>query len=218
MSLLRQLTINKWKIKAPNVKFGLLSRIGDGTGFEGHNRIGRLSFVLGGVGKYSYVGDHCVFMGSIGRFTSISSNVHTINGRHAFLSPFVSTCPLFFSVFNSFGEKWIEESSFEEYFYADKSRLFPVIVGNDCWIGYGVSIVAGVTVGDGAVVLANATVTKDVPPYAIVGGVPAKVIGYRYNEETIKKLLAIQWWNKNDKWLKEKAQSFCNIEEFLNLL
>lgn len=71
------------------------------------------------------------------------------------------------------------------------------------WIGSRVLIVGGVTIGDGAVVLTGAVVTKDVPPYAIVGGVPAKIIRYRYDEETVKFMLRIKWWNMPEKWLKE---------------
>ena len=67
-------------------------------------------------------------------------------------------------------------------------------IGNDVWLGAGASILAGVKIGDGAIVAAGAVVTKDVPPYAIVGGVPARVIKYRFGEATIRKLLSLQWW------------------------
>ena len=71
----------------------------------------------------------------------------------------------------------------------------PVKIGNDVWIGQGAFIKGGVSIGDGAVVAAHAVVTKDVPPYAIVGGVPAKVIKYRFDEETIGRLLKLRWWD-----------------------
>ena len=73
-----------------------------------------------------------------------------------------------------------------------------VIIGNDVWIGMNVFILSGVTIGDGAVVGAGALVSKDVPPYAIVGGNPAKIIRYRFDPQTIKKLLSIAWWNWSD--------------------
>lgn len=218
INLIRQFTVNKWGVKTPDVKFGFLSRVGEGATFEGHNRIGRQSSIWGRVGKYSYLGDRCLFMGKIGRFTSISSNVRTINGRHAFKAPFVSTCPLFFSNQNLFGKKWVEDNLFDEYTFADKEHHFPVIVGNDCWIGYGASIIEGVTVRDGAVVLANATVTKDVPPYAIVGGVPAKIVGYRYDEEKIKRLIEMKWWDRTEEWILENIQNYSNIDEFVKLI
>lgn len=75
-----------------------------------------------------------------------------------------------------------------------------IIVGNDVWIGYEAVILSGVTIGDGAVIGARAVVTKDVPPYTIVGGVPAKPIKKRFSEENIKKLQSIRWWD----WPKEK--------------
>ena len=74
----------------------------------------------------------------------------------------------------------------------------PVHVGNDCWLGTGVIIFDGVTVGDGAIIGANAVVTKDIPPYAIAVGVPAKVIRYRFDDETVQSLLELKWWDLDD--------------------
>ena len=102
---------------------------------------------------------------------------------------------------------------FEEFSYADEDKKFQVIIGNDCWINANVTIISGVTIGDGAVVLAGAVVTKNVPPYSIVGGVPAKILKYRYSEEDIKFLLKTQWWNKEDFWLKQNSFLLTNIEK-----
>ena len=91
------------------------------------------------------------------------------------------------------------------------------IIENDCWIGENVFIAGGVTIGDGAVVLAAAVVTRDVPSYAIVGGVPAKVVKYRYDEGTISTLLEIQWWNKGVEWLEEHWTLLCDVEKLKSL-
>ena len=93
-----------------------------------------------------------------------------------------------------------------------------IIVQNDVWIGHNVTIMPGVTIHNGAIVAANSHVVKDVPPYAIVGGNPAKIIKYRYNEDIINKLLAIKWWNwepnkimKNKEYFTEDVEQFCNL-------
>ena len=90
-----------------------------------------------------------------------------------------------------FGRSFVKNQKFEEFTYADPENRYPVIIGNDCWLGLGVSIIEGVSKGDGAVILANATVTKDVPPYAIYAG--GRIIKYRFPEETIEKLCLIDF-------------------------
>lgn len=77
-----------------------------------------------------------------------------------------------------------------------------IVVGNDVWIGYEAIILAGVTIGDGAIIGSRALVTKDVPPYTIVGGLPAKPIRKRFDEETIARLEALRWWD----WDREKIK------------
>ena len=93
-----------------------------------------------------------------------------------------------------------------------------VIVGNDVWIASGVKILSGVKIGDGAVIGANALVSKDVEPYSIVGGNPAKLIKYRFDEETISKLLEIKWWDWEDEKIKENVSLLCNdgIQKFVD--
>lgn len=90
------------------------------------------------------------------------------------------------------------------------------MIGSDCWIGYDVKVVQGVKIGDGAMVLTGAVVTKDVPPYAIVGGVPAKVMKYRFDEETINFLLECKWWNNKIEWFSKNWLYLSNIEKLKN--
>lgn len=102
---------------------------------------------------------------------------------------------------------------FEEYSYVDKERKYALEIGNDVWIGQNVFLIGGIHVGDGAVILAGAVVTKDVPAYAIVGGVPAKIVKYRYDDETIEFFLNIKWWNNSGEWYKEHWELLCDIEK-----
>lgn len=81
-------------------------------------------------------------------------------------------------------------------------------IGNDVWIAAGAHVLRGITIADGAIVAANAVVTKNVPPYAIVAGVPAKIIGYRFDEKTIARLLKIKWWNLSRNVLKQCKECF----------
>lgn len=94
----------------------------------------------------------------------------------------------------------------------------PVTIGNDVWIGGYVSILPGVKIGDGAIIAAGAVVTKDVEPYAIVGGVPAKRIRYRFDEETRELLLATKWWNWSHEKIEEHIELFYEPKKFIKYL
>lgn len=142
--------------------------------------------------RYSYIGhDSQICCAKIGAFCSISDHVFIGGGEHPWR--WVSTSPIFQD--RSHGPRGLEHfSSFE------LPKHQETIIGNDVWIGHGVTIKQGVTIGNGAVVASGSVVSKDVPPFAIVGGIPAKVIKYRFEEKTISDLLKSEWWNlsKND--------------------
>ena len=97
------------------------------------------------------------------------------------------------------------------------SNYLDVEIGNDVWIGKNVTIMAGVKIADGSVIGANALVTKDTKPYSINVGVPARCIKYRFDKETIDKLLVSNWWDKDFEWLKVNSDSFEHPELLLNL-
>lgn len=188
--------------------FAIVSR---SSRFEGLNKLAKRSVFSGYMGLGSYIGRNSQIFGRVGRYTSIASNCEVIRGRHPFEKPFVSTCPMFVSTKKQNGISFTNKQLFNESKYVDGTN-YPVIIGNDCWIGNGASIIAGVTIGDGAVVLSHAVVTKNVPPYAIVGGVPAKILRYRYSAEEIDFLLKFKWWDKNIEWLKKNHHLMLNID------
>lgn len=178
--------------------------------YEGCNTVGQDTTFVGQLGFGSYIGRNSVISAKVGRFTSISSFVITESGTHPYTYPYATTSPMFFSMRNQCGATWSDRQYFEEIRNVDSKHA--VHIGNDCWIGSRAFIVGGVTIGDGAVVLANAVVTKDVPPYAIVGGVPAKIIKYRFSQEDIDFLLDTKWWNMNLEELKDKAYLIRDID------
>lgn len=182
--------------------------------FEGGNYIGNDSSFNGGMGYGSYIGNQSEIYGTIGKYSCISHNVHVINGFHP-SHDLVSVHPAFFSSQNCTGLQYNCNPDFAEYRYADDKKN-DVLIGNDVWIGYGALLLAGVKISDGAIVAAGTVVTKDIPPYAIVGGNPAKIIKYRYNEQQIKELLELKWWDKNEDWIINNAHCFNGIDEFLN--
>ena len=187
-----------------------------GTTFEGMNQLHSHVVFGGHLGFGTYIGEHSSLCGKIGRFTSIAPYVRCNNGVHPYTFPYATTSPTFFSLNRNKsqnGGTFADSQRFEEFVYADREKKYPVIIGNDCWIGEGAFLVGGIVIGDGAVVLAHAVVTKDVPPYAIVGGVPAKTVKYRYDKATIDFLLRIKWWNKEINWLKENSALLCDIEK-----
>lgn len=141
------------------------------------------------VGAYSYIGPGGEISGAtIGRFCSIAPRA--IIGPFEHPTDWLSSHPFQFGHSRKF-RFWDEAREFKH----QKLSVKPgPLIGNDVWIGDGAVILRGVKIGDGAVVAANAVVTKDVPPYAIVGGVPATLIRFRFNPATIATLLQIEWW------------------------
>ena len=132
----------------------------------------------------------------IGKFTSMAQNVQIVLGNHR--PEFATTYPFF-----TLSGEWPGAGEIA----LDHGTRGPVVIGNDVWICASAIIMSGLTIGDGAVLAAGAVVTKDVPPYAIVAGNPARIIRYRFEPEIIERLLRLRWWD----WPDEKVTRYLSL-------
>lgn len=143
------------------------------------------------VGAFSYSTSHFGGNIKIGRFCSIASNVTVMGGNHP-LNRFTTHMVTYNGNFDAFARDELHA----EWHLKPFTTISPQpVIGHDVWIGSNAVLKCGITVGDGAVIAASAVVTKDVPPYAIVAGVPAKIIKYRFSPEMIEEFLAVKWWD-----------------------
>ena len=159
------------------------------------------------LGNYSYIAKNCTINHcTIGKFCSIGPNfccglgIHPTNG--------VSTAPMFYSTMKQNGFSLCKKNKIEESLHTS--------IGNDVFIGANVTVLDGVKIEDGAVIGAGAVVVKDVPPYAVVVGVPARIIKYRFDQQTIGELLKRKWWDGSLEDLSKVERLFWDVEEFLS--
>jgi acetyltransferase-like isoleucine patch superfamily enzyme len=157
---------------------------------------------------FSYIASNSrVTNSKIGKYCSIGSDAIIGLGRHPSRT-FVSSHPIFYSTACQSQISFVTEAIFDEF--------APINIGNDVWIGTRAVILDGVTIGDGAIVGAGSVVTKDIPPYAIVTGIPATILRYRFDIAEITFLTELKWWDKDISWLRKNSSKFSNIKKIIN--
>lgn len=156
------------------------------------------------LGDFTYIGKECSISNcSIGKYCSVGPGVKIGLGTHP-TNSFVSTHPIFYSTRKQAQISFVQKELFCE--------IKKIVIGNDVWVGANTVIVDGVKIGDGAIIGAGSVITNDVEPFAIVGGVPGKLIRKRFSDNEIKFLLELKWWNKSIEWIKKNKDYFINIE------
>lgn len=214
------LFLNKRKLKKnKKVRFGPNSNFSRNTIFGGNNYISTNAELLNcDIGFASYIGiNSTICNAKIGKFTSIGPYVKCILGNHP-TNTYVSTHPAFFSTRKQSGFSFVNKDIFNE--FADpieQGSSYSIKIGNDVWIGARVTIIDGVKIGDGAIVASGAVVNKDVPPFSIVGGVPAKEIKKRFESDEIEFLTELKWWDKGFSWIQEYAPYFTDIKNLKSI-
>jgi virginiamycin A acetyltransferase len=177
-------------VKNPNISIGDYTYYDDFENVENFEKNVKYHF--------DFVGDKLI----IGKFCMIASDVKFIMNGANHLTNAVTTYP-----FAIFGHGW--EDAMEGKQYPQKGDIH---IGNDVWIGYNTTIMAGVTIGDGAIIATNATVIKDVAPYSIVGGNPATEIKKRFSVDVIERLLKIKWWNWDIEKITRNVQNLTDLD------
>jgi acetyltransferase-like isoleucine patch superfamily enzyme len=184
-------TSNDWTVIHDVIKVGPGSRI-VGARVEGPLYLNR-NTQLGPdvvVGKYTGLNESCFLArGSIGAYCAVGArcSINPFNHPTGWLSTHEFQ-------YHPRSYDWVQEIRDFRRLERSSDMFERTTVGNDVWMGHGVNVMGGVTIGDGAIIAAGAVVTKDVPPYAIVAGVPAVVKRYRFDEKTIERLQAVKWW------------------------
>lgn len=199
-----------------NVSFSTKSEVDFSSKFEGENLVGEgTSLSNTSLGFGSYVANHSYLVNTkIGKYCCIGPFVKTAIGTHP-SRQFVSIHPAFFSNNHVSGLSYVKDTKFFGQIFSFGN--YQIEIGNDVWIGANVTLLEGIKIGDGAIVAAGAVITKDVPAFAIVGGVPAQVIRYRFSSEQMEILLEYRWWEKDEEWIKNHADYFDDIEHYLEM-
>jgi acetyltransferase-like isoleucine patch superfamily enzyme len=204
----------KQKKKFKGFKYSIVAITDQESSFGNYVYIGKSDIRKSTIDDFSYISNNTkICRTTIGKFCSIGPN-SLVGGLGKHPTNLISTHPIFYS------PTWHSSISFVGKQYYEE--FAQTLIGSDVWIGANVTILDGIKVGNGAIVAAGAVVTKDVPDYAVVGGVPAKVIKYRFTDPKIKQLLSLKWWDYPHEILSKHHQLFrhsdiSKIEEALKI-
>jgi acetyltransferase-like isoleucine patch superfamily enzyme len=187
-----------------------------GVAIDADSKLGRYNVIFRDTKIInSRIGDHTfiqrnsmVFNATIGKYCSIASKVSIGLGNHP--TNMVSSHPAFYSNIQPIVKSY---SNTAEY-----SPFQEINIGNDVWIGSNAIILDGIKIGNGAVIGAGSVITRNVPDYAIVLGNPARVFTYRFDEETVKKLLQIKWWDLGEGWFEKNWKLFKDTKKFIEFI
>lgn len=184
--------------------------IADNNTFERNCRLGGPAYVAGSsLGAFSYIEVGCrVSLADVGRFCSIGP--YSVIGLAEHPDSYVSTHPYFYRSLPQIGYDLVSEDQHQV--------LTRTTVGHDVWVGHGAIVKGGVSIGHGAIIGAGAVVTRDVPPYAVVAGVPARLLRYRFEQRIIDALLAFRWWDRDLDWLRRHSDEMRDIESFMRVM
>lgn len=205
------------KFYGRGVKLGHHTYLSRGVSCEGSNHIDDNTIFQGFLGYASNIAKDCIISADIGRFCSIGRGTKTILFTHP-IERFVSTHPAFYSLLKQSGFTYVTKQKYPDNMFYEEKNGIGVKIGNDVFIGAYAIILGGLTIGDGAVIAAGAVVTKNVPPYTVVGGVPAKQIKKRFSDEDIEFLEKLEWWNKPLAWISEHAELFDDLNKLKKMI
>ena len=192
------------------------SKVYSGVCVDSLSKIGRYNVLFpkctlinSSIGDHTYIQkESMLFMCDVGKYCSIAMKVYVGLPQHEL--SMVSSHPAFY----------LRDTPLVK-IYSKQNIGIPharTLLGNDVWIGHGALIMSGITIGNGAVIAAGAVVTVDIPDYAIVGGVPAKLIRYRFDKDTISSLLLTKWWDLDEEWIENHIYLFTDTKKLLNVL
>lgn len=203
----------KFKMNKKPIYIGHQVGITKSTEFEGYSDIAHYVSLYGSfVGRGTQISKKATLnFTKIGRFTSIGENVSVVIGNHP-THTFASTHPAFYSSMCQAGFTFTEKSIFRE--HSSVNEKYVCEIGSDVWIGNNVLLINGVKIGDGAIIGAGSVVTKDIPPYSIAVGSPARIIRKRFDDAIIDKLLDMKWYN----WDMDKIEKHAHLFDDVNKL